>query len=89
MLYMLIKQTAIALIEIISLLLLVRAVFSWFPTVRGGRIMEIVYVITEPILIPLRTLFERFGIGRGIPFDLSFLATVIVLQIIASLIRLT
>jgi uncharacterized protein YggT (Ycf19 family) len=51
--------------------------------------MEIVYVITEPILIPLRTLFERFGIGRGIPFDLSFLATVIVLQIIASLIRLT
>jgi len=82
--YQLFRQTVISLIELISILLLIRAVFSWFPTVRGGRVLEIIYMITEPVLLPYRTLFNRLAIGRGFPVDLSFLATMITLQIIAA-----
>ena len=84
MLYAVFRRTVISLLNILSLLLLIRALLSWFPDIRGGRLAELLHIITEPVLLPFKTLFGRLGIGRNIPIDLSFLATIITLQIIAS-----
>lgn len=81
-----VRQIVVVLIELISLLLLVRAIFSWFPDMRNNRFFEIVYAITEPVLMPYRMLFERLNIGRNFPLDLSFLATILTLQFISMII---
>lgn len=76
---------ALSLIELISLLLLVRAVLSWIPPVRDTKIYAVIGMLTEPFLMPFRLLFDRLGIGQGFFIDLSFLATVLTLQLIAAI----
>ena len=80
-----VRTVAISLIEIISLLLFLRAILSWFMGYDGNRFYELLCSVTDPFLYPFRVLFDRLGIGQNCPIDLSFLATVIVLQILGNL----
>ena len=80
-----VQAAALALIELLSLLLFVRALLSWFPEANGGKFGEILEFLTEPILAPFRLLFDRLGIGLNFPLDLSFLATILTLQLLSAL----
>lgn len=80
-----VRNIAISLIDIISLLLFLRAILSWFMGLGGNRFYEILCNVTDPFLYPFRALFDRIGIGQNCPIDLSFLATVIALQILGNL----
>ncbi|MBQ8897761.1 MAG: YggT family protein [Clostridia bacterium] len=80
-----VRSIAVALIEMISLLLLVRAILSWIPPARESKFGEVIGMLSEPFLMPYRLLFDKLGIGQGFFIDLSFLATIITLQIIAAL----
>lgn len=85
MLTAIVRSIAVSLIELISLLLLIRAILSWFAGFGGGRLYDLLCSVTEPFLMPYRLLFDRLGIGQGFPIDLSYLATVLTLQLFASL----
>lgn len=65
----------------IYFLLFARAIMSWISRDYNNPIVRFVYEITEPILYPMRALFERNGWNRGM-FDFSFLATLLVLEIL-------
>lgn len=80
-----VRAAVSTLIELISLLLFVRAILSWFTGISGGRLYEIICFMTEPILMPFRILFDKLGIGRNFPIDLSFLATLFALQLLKAL----
>lgn len=80
-----VRYIAVSLIEIISLLLFVRAILSWFPNLRDSKIYGVFYMLTEPFLMPYRLLFDKLGIGQGFFLDLSFLATILTLQFIAAI----
>ncbi|MBR6771852.1 MAG: YggT family protein [Clostridia bacterium] len=80
-----VRSIALGLIEMISTLLLVRAILSWIPPARDSKINYIVCMLTEPFLMPFRMLFDKLGIGRGFFIDLSFLATIITLQFLAAI----
>ena len=80
-----VRAAALALIELLSMLLFVRAILSWFPEANGGKLFEILEFLTEPILAPFRLLIDKFGIGLNIPIDLSFLATILTLQLLSAL----
>jgi uncharacterized protein YggT (Ycf19 family) len=41
--------------------------------------------LTEPVLMPFRQLLSRFRFARVFPLDLSFLAAVITIQLLTSL----
>ncbi|MBR6917949.1 MAG: YggT family protein [Clostridia bacterium] len=70
-------------IEILTLLMFIRAVLSWFPIVdRSSKFMGFLYMITEPVISPVRSLLSRFDFVRRFPIDLSFLATYLLLHII-------
>ncbi len=65
-----------------ELLLLIRAIMSWFPGV-GGRFSDIIYSLTEPLLYPVRKLFELFNVNFGaFPLDIPFLVTFILISVI-------
>ena len=61
-------------LRIYTILLLVYAVVSWFPNLRGRWVYYLAMVI-EPILQPLRRVIPPLG-----GFDLSFLVLIIAIQ---------
>ncbi len=68
-----------AAITIYIVILLLRAVFSWFPPPSGGMatFYRILMDLTEPVLAPLRRMIPPAGM-----FDLSFTVLFIVLIIL-------
>ena len=68
-------------IEILTLLMLIRAILSWFPVVdRSSKIMSFIYMVTEAAISPVRRFLDRFDFVKRFPIDLSFLATYILLH---------
>lgn len=67
---------------VLEIAMLVRAVLSWFPDFGGGMIESIAYTITEPVIMPVRSILDRFESLRNFPFDLSFLATLFIIGIL-------
>ena len=76
------------LIRIVELLLIFRAILSWVPmfTGRTGRVYEVLAVLTEPLLSPVRRLLWRIPALQGMPIDLSFIAAYILLEVLSRLI---
>ena len=73
----------IALIDVISYAMLIRAVMSWFVS-ESNRIYSFLISMTEPIIIPIRKLLSKTSLGRGMPIDLSFLLTYLLLTILST-----
>ena len=73
----------IIFLDIILFAMLVRAVLSWFVMGDGSSpLMSFLYVITEPFIIPVRAICNRFGWFRGLPLDMSFFLTTALLGLI-------
>ena len=70
-----------AFCSIALLLLFVRALLSWFPG-QGGSFADAIYGITEPILFPVRKIFDAFNIRSDLPLDISFTVTCVILVMI-------
>lgn len=67
------------LLELFYVLLIARAVLSWVPGVRN-RLTDFVYMVTEPVLSPVRNLLNRSRFGNlSLPIDLSFLVVLFIL----------
>jgi YggT family protein len=68
-----------AAITIYIVILLLRAVFSWFPPPSGGMVTfyRILMDLTEPVLAPLRRMIPPAGM-----FDLSFTVLFVLLIIL-------
>lgn len=60
------------------LLMLVYAVVSWIPSIRG-RWTDYVAMLVEPVLVPVRRVVPPLG-----GLDLSFLVVIVVLQLVLS-----
>lgn len=72
------------LLQIYVLILIARAVCSWFPVTPGtpfAQVVRVLYQITEPVLAPFRRIIPAVGM-----FDLSFLVAVIVVEILRGII---
>jgi YggT family protein len=75
-----IGRILVVLGEIYFVILIVRAILSWFPESGDSPlrpVRRITFVLTEPVLAPFRRLIPPFG-----GLDLSFLVAVLALQII-------
>jgi YggT family protein len=72
------------LLEIYVVVLIVRALLSWFPARPGTPFASLVRVldaVTEPVLRPVRRIMPPIGVG-GMAIDLSILVVVVVAQLI-------
>jgi YggT family protein len=72
----------LTIIQILSLLIFARAIFSWFDPGYTSQIGRMLYQITEPIIAPIRQVLPRMGM-----LDLSVLVALILLMILQQLIR--
>ncbi len=65
------------------LLLLIRALLPFLSFIdEDSPFSNFVYAATEPVLVPVRALLDRFGIGEGLPIDISFIVTYLLLSVL-------
>lgn len=62
-------------LAVVNIAMLVRAILSWFMQGETSRFTVFLYVITEPLILPVRRLIDRMGWFQGSPIDFSFLIT--------------
>lgn len=73
-----IAQVLVTVIQVYSLVLLVRIILSWIPNLdRGNQLVDALYSITEPVLEPVRRAIPPMG-----GFDLSPLVVFFGLRIL-------
>ena len=66
--------------------MLVRAILSWFDPMREGKFSAFLLVLTEPVIFPVRALCEHMNWFEGIPLDIPFLITVLLLALLQTVI---
>ena len=67
---------------VLFVLLLARILMSWLPMFHGSRIAELLFVLTEPILGPIRRLIMRSPLGGpGMMIDFSPIIAFVLLRL--------
>ena len=77
-----------SLISVYSLLLLARGLLSWTDYSRDSKVYEICFIMTEPLLRPIRDFLFRYETFRSCPIDFSSLILIILLSIVSRLLFL-
>ena len=63
-------------------LFLARAITSWLFMADDGIIPNFLYAVTEPLIIPVRALLNRFESIQNLPIDIAFMVTVILMSVL-------
>ena len=83
-LYYIIAKAISYLFNIIQIAVLVRCVLSFLPQYERSAFGRFIMTFTEPILAPCRNLWYKFSFARNLPFDLSPIIALLLLQLLAS-----
>ena len=75
-------STLSLLIDGITILMFIRAIFSWFPTESPGTLQLVIHHMTEPCIAPVRKFLWRMGWFQGMPIDMSFMVTYLILMVL-------
>ena len=73
------------IISLLQLLILGRAITSWFPFEDDNPLINFLFFLTEPILAPIRAILEHIPALRDMPLDMSSLIAMILLTVITAL----
>jgi YggT family protein len=74
----------IALLNILETAMFLRAILSWFVD-GSNKLYSVLASITEPIILPIRKLLSKTSIGGGMPIDISFLVTYLLLEVVRTI----
>ncbi len=83
------QGTVSALLSAVQLCMFVRAILSWFPIRDDNPILRFVLMVTEPLVAPIRALFDRMGWFRNFPIDMSFLAAFLLISFVSGMVGVT
>jgi uncharacterized protein YggT (Ycf19 family) len=76
------RQTVLVFLEVLGIAFFVRAILSWFDPMGEWRLSGFLYALTEPITIPVRALCERMNWFQGIPMDIPYTLTWLLLMLV-------
>jgi YggT family protein len=68
------------LCDLFSILIIIRAILSWFPINPHNPVVSVLNQVTEPILAPLRRIIPRLGM-----IDITPMVAIIILQVVSQL----
>lgn len=74
-------NVVILLLSVIQLAMLVRAILSWFP-IDSNRFTDFLYGITEPLIYPIRRLFQRLNWFQSTPIDMPFMVAYLLIFVL-------
>lgn len=78
------RVVLIYFLQVVSFLILARALLSWVFAGNSNSIYEFICYVTEPILEPFRRLLEKFNLGGYVDFSpiLAILAIEVIINIL-------
>jgi len=66
----------------LEICMFVRAILSWFQTDEESPLNTFVIAVTEPVIVPVRALLERFEFVASSPIDISFMVAFLLISIL-------
>jgi len=74
------------LLTVLYFVLFGRIILSWFPGARNSKVANILFLLTEPVLAPIRNVLRRVQSGNrnGLMFDFSPLIAILLVQVVRS-----
>ncbi len=69
-------------VTVLLVAMFVRAVLSWFIDDEDSRLVRFLNLVTEPVIMPVRSLFERLGWFQNLPIDISFYVSYLLLALL-------
>jgi len=70
------------LLTVMYFALFARAISTWLPLDEEGPIVNFLYMVTEPVVMPIRAVLENFEFFQTSPLDFStFIAMLLVLAV--------
>jgi YggT family protein len=57
------------LLQVLSLLIIIRAILSWFMPLGRDALTRILLDVTDPVIVPVRNLMNRYIPLQGIDFS--------------------
>jgi YggT family protein len=67
------------LLEIFIYLVVARSLSSWFPSARRSTIVQLLYQLTDPVMVPASRIIPRIGM-----IDISPMIVIIVLSVVSN-----
>ena len=77
------RNTVRVFLAAIELAMFLRAILSWF-FAGDSRLGNFLYAVTEPVILPIRLLFEKLGWFRNLPIDISFFVTFLLISVLST-----
>ena len=84
--FYIIKRIISSIVSLTLLIMLIDAVLS-FINIRENRFISVIRAVTRVVTAPVRTFLYRMRWGQGMPIDMAFLITYIILMIIRAFLR--
>lgn len=86
MVFFVLQKFVYVLINVLQVAMFLRAILSWFDPMQEGRLSVFLMVVTEPVILPIRALCQKMHWFEGLPLDIPFLLTWILLSVIQTLV---
>lgn len=82
------QKTVYVLLDVLMIALFARAILSWMDPQGEWGISHFLFMLTEPIIFPLRQLFAKTHWFEGFPLDMPFMFTWLLLSLLQILLTL-
>lgn len=76
-----IRGTVCVFLSAVQLAMMARAIISWFP-IEPNKFTRFLEIFTEPVVYPIRKLFEKLNWFQNIPLDMSFMTAFMLISIL-------
>ena len=74
-----VRSTVYIIVVVLQTAMFLRAIMSWFPF-GEGKIADFLYALTEPLIFPVRFLFNKMNWNTGLPIAIPFFITFVLLS---------
>lgn len=85
---LLLRNIILVLLDVLQLAFLLRAIMSWFDRGEPGMISSFLIFVTEPIIMPIRVLFERRKLFQDSMLDVPFFIAFMILTLVQTFLTL-
>ena len=72
-------------VQALQLLILIRCILSFFP-VGGSELIVWLHRLTDPVLLPIRRITDKYTRDYAMPVDISPLIAILLLSLISRLV---
>ncbi|MDP4179943.1 MAG: YggT family protein [Bacillota bacterium] len=76
----------VIVLQIIKYAVILRALLSFLPIQKENQFINILRQVTEPVLVPIKTVIERTAWGKNAMFDISPIIAIVLIWFVSAVI---